>query len=424
MSFLIGPMGKHINGHKDLTEFEDILTVDPDVVSIPLIHGGVVITPLVKEGDTVKVGDVIGLRNDDLYVPIFSSVSGTVKAIEKKQSSILKPVDHVVIENDHKETKGKAKLLSEDASKEEIVDYIKEIGLIGKGGAGFPTYRKYQVDDIDTLIVNAVECEPYITSDARYVADNMELLKQGIKFAVKASKADKVYIALKNYHRELIGKLKALFNDLPYVEVVGVKDVYPMGWERKLVREIEHKDYDKYPIEIGTIVSNASTLINLAKSAKEGYPVNKSLVTVCGNAIEKPRNVLCPIGTSFHDLILACGGYIEDSVVLLEGGPMMGRSVTKDEVSTSFSTNAIYVDKYKEIKTIKCLRCGTCSEYCPNGLQPVNIVTAYKAKDKDRLNKLKVLECVECGLCSYVCPSKVDVTENVRRAKRLVAPGK
>ena len=424
MSFLIGQMNKHIEGHKDLTAHNEILTVDPDVVAISLFQGGVAITPLVKEGDKVKIGDVLGVRNDKFYVPIFSSVSGTVKAIEKKQTTSLKPADHVVIENDHKDEKAEAKLLAEDASKDEIINYMKEIGLLGQGGAGFPTYFKYDTDKCETLIVNAVECEPYITSDARNIEGNLDYLKQGIKFAIKASGSDKTYVALKEYKKETIAKLKETLKDIPNLEVVGVKDVYPAGWERMLVRNILKKEYKTLPIEVGTIVSNISTLIELAKSAKTGYPVYKKIVTVSGDAIEKDANVICPVGTSFHDLVLTCGGYEHEEVVLLVGGPMMGTSLTKDEVTVTSVTGAVTVLKYVEYEAIKCLRCGTCAEHCPAGLQPVNIVTAFKAKDKERLEKLQVRDCVECGLCSYVCPSKIDVTENIRRAKKLVGPAK
>ena len=424
MSFLIGLMNKHIEGHKDLTAHNEILTVDPDTVAISLFVGGVAITPLVKEGDKVKIGDVLGVREDKFYIPVFSSVSGTVKAIEKKQTDSLKPGDHVVIENDHKYEKASAKLLAEDASKEEIINYMKEIGLLGQGGAGFPAYFKYSADKCETLIVNAVECEPYITADARNIEENLDYLKSGIKFAVKASGCKKVYVALKEYKKETIAKLKEVLKDISDLEVVGVKDLYPAGWERALVREILKKEYTTLPIEVGAIVSNVSTLIELARSAKEGYPIYKKIVTVSGDAIEKDANVICPVGTSYHDLVLACGGYEVEEAVLLAGGPMMGTTLTKDEVVVTAVTNAVTVLKYVEYETIKCLRCGTCSEHCPAGLQPVNIVTAFKAKDKDRLEKLQVRDCVECGLCSYVCPSKIEVTENVRRAKKLVGPKK
>lgn len=424
MSFLIGQMYKHIEGYKDLTAHNEILTVDPDTVAISLFVGGVAITPLVKEGDKVKIGDVLGVREDKFYIPVFSSVSGTVKAIEKKQTDSLKPGDHVVIENDHKYEKAAAKLLAEDASKNEIIDYMKQIGLLGQGGAGFPTYFKYSTDKCETLIVNAVECESYITADARNMEENLDYLKQGIKFAIKASGCEKVYVALKEYKKEAIAKLKEVLKDIPDLEVVGVKDVYPSGWERILVREILKKEYETLPIEVGAIVSNVSTLIELAHSAKEGYPIYKKIVTVSGDAIEKDANVICPIGTSYHDLVIACGGYEVDNVVLLAGGPMMGTTLTKDEVVVTSNSNAVTVLKYVEYEAIKCLRCGTCSEHCPAGLQPVNIVTAFKAKDKDRLEKLQVRDCVECGLCSYVCPSKIEVTENVRRAKKLVGPKK
>lgn len=420
MSFFIGPMRKHLDGHKDLTAHNEILELVSDVVSIPLTHGNAVVTPTVKEGDKVKIGDVIGKRDDHFYVPIFSSVSGTVKAIEKKQSANLKPADYVVIENDHKDTKAKEVLLPANASRDQIVDYMKEIGLLGQGGAGFPAYIKYSTDKCETLIVNTVECEPYITSDARTIDENHIYIKEGVELAIKASNCKKAYVCLKAYKKDMIEELKTIFKDNDKVVVKPVPDVYPMGWERTLVYEVLKKRYDKLPIEVGAIVSNVTTLIELARSAKHGSPIYEKIVTVTGNAVASPHNVKCRVGTSFKELIDLCGGYTADKVVLIAGGPMMGTSLTKDEVCTSSISNCVLVNKYEEIEAIKCLRCGTCVEHCPSGLQPVNLVSAYKAKDKERLNKLKVMDCVECGMCSYVCPSKIDVTENIRRAKKLV----
>lgn len=420
MSFLIGPMRQHINGHKDLTHDNEILNVDPDVVAIPLVHGAAVITPLVKEGDEVKIGDLIGKRDDHFYVPIFSSVSGKVKGIEKKMTANLKPADHVVIENNHKDEKASGKTLSADASKEDIVDYMKEIGLLGQGGAGFPAYIKYSTNNCESLIVNAVECEPYITADARVMEENEKYLVQGVKFAIKASDCSKAYIALKAYKTKEIARLKELFKDFENVEVVAVPDVYPMGWERTLVFEILKKRYEKLPIEVSAIVSNVTSLIELARSAETGMPIYEKVVTVSGDAVKEAHNVKCRVGTSFNALINACGGYACEKVQVIAGGPMMGTAVTKDEVSVTSISNAITVLKYKEYESIGCLRCGTCVEHCPSGLQPCNIVAANKANDKDRLAKLKVTDCVECGMCSYVCPSKIEVTELVRRAKKVM----
>lgn len=423
MSFLIGQM-ERLDGHKDLTANKDVLKIDADQVSIALAHRNGVVTCLVKEGDEVKIGDLIAKREDNLYVPIFASVSGTVKGIEKKMTASLKPADHVVIVNNHKDEKAAGKTLADNASKEEIVNYMKEIGLLGEGGAGFPAYIKYSTDKCETLIVNAVECEPFITADAKNTEENIDYLKQGIKFALKASGAKKVYVCLKAYHADLIKELANALKDMEQVEVKAVPDYYPMGWERTLIKVVLGKSYENLPIETGAIVSNVSTLISLAKSAKTGLPVYEKMITVSGNAVKDPHNVLARVGTPIKDLVAACGGYTEEKVSLIVGGPMMGTAVTKEEVAVTNITNAITVLKYEELETVGCLGCGRCVEACPSGLIPCNIVTAAKAKDKDRLLKLHVHDCIECGSCAYICPSKIEVTELIRRAKKTVAPVK
>ena len=420
MSFLIGPMRQHLDGHKDLTAHNEILTLSPDTVAIRLSLGPTALTPLVKEGDKVKIGDKVAERNDHFYVPIYSSVSGTVKGIVKRSGTDLKPTDHIIIENDHLDTKAEGKFLKADASKQEIIDYMKEIGLCGQGGAGFPSYIKFNTDKCETLIVNAVECEPYITADARNMEENMDYLKQGIKFAMVASSAKKGVIAIKEYKKEMIGKLQELVKDIDNFSVLPVPDVYPMGWERTVLFEVTHKRYNKLPIEVGCVVSNVTSIIELAKSAATGLPIYEKYVTVSGDAVKEPHNVKARVGSSFEDLLNTCGGVTEDKVVLLSGGPMMGASVIKTEVVTNTFANAVTCLKYVEPDTIKCLRCGSCIDHCPSGLEPVNIANANKTKDFDALAKLKAVDCVECGMCTYVCPSKIEVTENVRRAKKAM----
>ena len=421
MSFFIGPMRQHLDGHKDLTAHNEIKTYVADTVSIPLVQGAAPISCLVKEGDKVKIGDKIAM-NDRFGVPIFASVSGTVTGIVKKMAANLKPADHVVIENDHKDTKAEPKYLAEDASKEEIINYMKEMGLLGQGGAGFPSFIKFNTDKCESLIINAVECEPYITADARNMEENMEYLRTGVVLGMKASGAKKGYLCIKEYKKEVISKCIELLKDVKDVGVKPVPDVYPMGWERTLVYEVTKKRYEKLPIEVNCVVSNVTSLIEIAKSSKLGTPIYEKFVTVSGNAVKEPHNVKCRVGTSFKELIDVCGGYVEgvDKISLIAGGPMMGSSIVKDEVCTSSISNCVLVNKYEEFEAIKCLRCGACVDHCPSGLQPVNIANAAKANDFDRLAKLKAVDCVECGMCTYVCPSKIEVTENVRRAKRTM----
>ena len=423
MSFLIGPMQKHLNGHKELTAHNEILRVAPqDKVYIPLAMGNAKIDVLVKENDLVKVGTQVAARNDHFYVPIFASVSGKVLGVEKRMGQNLRPTDHLVIESDGKDTKAEdLSTLSNEASGEEVINFMKEKGLVGCGGAGFPTYVKYQTDKCETLIINAVECEPYITADARIIEEHLDDFRRGVLAMFKASKAKTCMVGIKETKKELIPQLVDLFKDQSAIAVTPVKDVYPMGWERTLVYTLIHKRYDKLPIEVGCIVSNATTAIMLGVAMETGMPIVEKCVTVSGDAVKEPHNVLCPVGTPFSTLVETCGGYTKDCVELIAGGPMMGGAVTKDEVVVGLATNAVTVLEYKPVVEVNCLRCGQCVDHCPSGLQPVNINNAFKANDIERLEKLRPADCIECGMCTYVCPSKIEVTEGIRRAKRALA---
>ena len=421
MAFLIGPMKHHIDGHKETTETNEIKKIHSDQVAISLSIGSHVATPTVKVGDYVKIGDLIGKRDDKFYVPIFSSVSGEVVAIEKRMSARLLPAEHVVIKNDHKNEMTYFDKLGNDASKEEIIDYMKKIGLLGQGGAGFPSYIKYSTDKCETLIINAVECEPYITADIRNIEENLEAFKIGVKLMLKASNAKKCFVAIKKFHKKTIAKLEELFKDEDLIEVFKAEDVYPMGWERTLVFEVLKKRYKTLPIEAGAIVSNATSAITLGNTALTGKYQYERIITVSGDNIKNPHNVIARIGATVAELINACGGVNDGPAVLIMGGPMMGTCVTKDIVTITPISNAVCVFKEKHEQEYSCLRCGRCVEHCPSSLMPVSIIDAYKFNDVDALSNLHVMDCVECGMCTYICPSKIEVTESIRRAKKLVA---
>lgn len=419
MPFLIGPMQHFIEGHKDFTESKEFLKVDCDEVAISMTVGSHIATPIVKIGDHVKIGQLIGKKDDRFYVPIFSSVSGEVVAIEKRMSARLAPAEHIIIKNDYKNEKVKFSDISLDSSKEDIVSFMKEIGLLGQGGAGFPSYVKYSTDKCETLIINAVECEPYITSDICNIKNNLEDFRDGVKTLFRISNAKKCYIGIKNIHQDIIDDLKEVFINEKDIEIKVLKDVYPMGWERTLTYSIINKRYDKIPIEVGVIVTNATTAITLARSIKTRTYVYERFVTVAGRHLRDSRNVLCRIGTPIKELFDACGGIDVNPAIIIMGGPMMGTSVTKDEVTITPINNSVLIFDYQEIDSWACLRCGRCVEHCPSSLEPVSISEAYEHTDIDRLGALHVMDCVECGMCTYICPSKISVTENIRRAKKL-----
>lgn len=421
MSLFRGAMRTHMNGHKELTEHAEVITLNPDKVSIPLYFGADMNPEiLVQAGDEVKVGTKIAQFSSRFVVPIYSSVSGKVESVEDQLHQSLKKIKHVVISNDKKYTKELNPTIDYEASsKEDLVDFMMNAGIIGCGGAGFPSYVKYKgAKNIDKLIINAVECEPYITSDYKVMESEFELVLCGIKAMKKMSDAKEVIIAIKKSHPELIKSVTEKLKNEKDIQCVSVPDVYPMGWERTLVYQLTKKRYDKLPSEVGCIVNNATTAYMFAKAMTSGEPIVSRMLTVSGDGVKKPANVIAPIGSCVHDVIDACGGYTSDDMVICFGGPMMGSTITTDAVSVERQNNALTVLKKKDIDEVACLRCGSCSDHCPSGLQPVRIVQANKLKDMARLEKLEVNKCIECGMCTYVCPSKIAVTENVRRAKR------
>ena len=425
MSFLQGPMHQHLDGHKDLTKDKDVLmSIDPDVVWIPLVNGNAPITPLVNVGDEVKVGTKIGERNDHFYLPIYSPVSGTVTAVEKFMTSSMTQADHLRIQNDHKNTTERAfaPFDYEAASQEELLAFVKNAGILGLGGAGFPTYVKFlKPENVKLFAVNAVECEPYLTADYKNMEANLNLLKTGALALFKLSKAEKGCIAIKEDKKAMIAKLKETFAGTP-IEITAVPDLYPMGWERTLVYQLTGKRYDRLPIEAGCILDNASTCIALGNAIDNGMPITHKYVTVSGNALKDPKNVCVPVGTKAHEIIEAVGGYKDgvEKVVLVAGGPMMGKAIPNDAFVIAAPNNGLTVMIDEPVDTVPCLRCGKCTEHCPSGLEPVLIGAAAKTFNTDALTKLSVMDCIECGLCTYICPSKIDVTENVRRGKRLI----
>lgn len=421
MSFLLGQMRLHLNGHKDLTDHLAILNVKaPDLIKIPLVYGNKEYDALVKSGDRVLKGMKIALRNDHFYVPVYAPISGVVKGIEEVTSQ----GKCIIIENDHLEETIKAfnRIDYENATHEELVNFMKEAGIVGCGGAGFPTYIKYaKPQGIERLVINAVECEPYITADYKMISTQMDLFVIGVKTMLKMSTAKEALIGIKKTKKALIAQLIEAFKDEKNIKICKVPDVYPMGWERTLVYELIRKRYQKLPSEVGCIVSNATTAIAFADALVNQQPILQKTITISGDGVCHPQNVNCVIGTTFKDLIDACGGYAHEQITLVAGGPMMGSAQLSDENVVVTSSNAITVLKKEEKKELACLRCGRCSDYCPAGLQPVRINNAAAVNKIDAIASLRANECIECGLCTYVCPSKIEVTQGVREAKKLLA---
>lgn len=423
MSLFLGPMCQHIPGHKSLTDHGQVLELQPDKeVYIPLVAGANTNFEIfVEEGQHVDIGTKLAQTKTGFFVPIYSSVSGTYKGTVKRMHSSMRPQLHMVIECDGKNTKVQAlpPIDWQKADAAKLVEFVKQAGLIGLGGAGFPTYVKYgNTQGITTVLINAVECEPYITSDYMQVMQDPADLILGARIMGKMADTQDVRICIKKSHPDLINAVTSAAQGTN-VTVVPVPDVYPMGWERVLVREVIKKEYDKLPAEAGCIVNNAGTAIELARMVTKGEALEKKLVTVSGEAVKDPVNVLVPVGMPVKE-ILQKTGLKGDEVLLMAGGPMMGKTIPNDLFVIDRAMNALTVLPNKVYSPVACLRCGSCVDHCPAGLQPVRIAMAFKSGNVEEMEKRGALSCIECGLCTYVCPSRIDVTENVRKAKRTI----
>jgi electron transport complex protein RnfC len=416
---------KHIDGQKHLTASNEIINItNKDVIGkiyIPIVGpNGADMEVLVNDGDQVKVGTKLAIRKD-FGIPEYSPVSGKVIGKENRyHCSIGRPVQHLVIENDFKDekTKNPSMIVPLEASRQEIVDAIKEAGIVGLGGAGFPTYVKYNgVEGIETILINGIECEPYLTTDYRIMKDKCELMLLGIQYLIKAANAQTAVIAIKKGKKELKEKIEEVLAKYPNVSLREVSDVYPMGWERTLIHEVFKKDYDRLPAEIGVIVNNAQTAISVADALINGNPITHRCITVSGDAIARPANVIVPVGTVAGLIIKELGGYTKEDVNVLAGGPMTSKGLMNDTFAITYCTGGITVMERRYYKTEPCLRCGSCIKHCPASIQPVNIMNAVKAKDNKRLEELETNRCIECGLCSFVCPSKIEVTDFVKKGK-------
>lgn len=430
MTILSGVGKLHLNGKKDLTNKSELLVLDEvEKIYVPLIIGPSTSFDVhVEEGQQVSVGTHLATRTD-MYVPVYSPVSGVYRGLEKRMHASGRPQNHLVIENDGLNTKQDPFTFDnvDEMDSASIVEAIKTMGILGLGGSGFPTYIKYQGSNkIDTILINAVECEPYITSDYKMIKTDADALFDGALLLAKAAGASTVLIATKKGKPEFNQMLSEKSLSYPGTKVVFVTDAYPLGWERTLIREVLKKEYDRLPGEIGVIVNNATTAMAVSLGLRQHQPLTHRIVTMSGEGLARPTNVLVPVGTPVDYIVEKMGGYasnVEEGIVI-HGGPMMGKPVMNDTFVITAYTNAITVLPKEQLEELPCLKCGLCTEHCPAKIQPVQIMNAEKMADVDRMVKLAAAKCIECGLCSYVCPSKIEVTDWVAKAKRRLALAK
>ena len=418
--------GVHVAHHKNTASLKAVAIPTPKEVVIPMnMHIGAPAKPIVKVGDIVLVGQKIAEAGGYISSPVHAPISGKIKKIEDMLASNGSYVPSIVIESD-----GKMEV-SEDVKPIELTDTasfvnaIRESGLVGLGGAGFPTFVKLDVKDlskIEEVVINCAECEPYITADTRTMIDNIDLVGEGVKLLEKYLGVKKVIFGIEDNKPEAIKCLKQLASDNSIVQVGVVKAVYPQGGEKVLIYHTTGKivPEGKLPLDVGVVIMNVTTLAMIAKYIQTGMPLVEKVLTVDGGCVKNPQNVIAPIGTPLKEVFDFCGGFSQVPYKVLYGGPMMGIAVPSLDVPVTKTTNAILAFNKKEAtlpEPTACIKCGRCINHCPLKLDPVGYARARELNDMESLEKLKVNLCMECGVCSYVCPAKRPLVQNNRLAK-------
>ena len=402
---------------------------EPDVVVIPMSqHIGAPCKPLVKKGDPVTVGQKIG-DNQGLCVPVHASVSGKVKAVEMRPHTNGSTVLSVVIENDHLDTlcetiQPRTQEEVDALTPEQLVDIIHEAGIVGMGGATFPTHVKLSggIGKVDTAIVNAGECEPYITADDRLCREHPEQVVRGLQIIMKIFGLKEGHIGIEDNKPEAIAALKAAATEGILVDVLPAK--YPQGAEKQLIYAITGREVPSggLPAAVGCAVFNAATVRAICEAVYDGMPLIQRIVTVSGDILMEPKNLLVPIGTAFNDLIEACGRN-ENPYKVLSGGPMMGVAQYDLNVPTIKGVNAVTVlgrNNHHFVEDPHCLRCGKCIDACPMKLMPVLMYKAWQNGDVEEMKKNNIMDCIECGSCAYTCPASVPLVLGFRVAKQVI----
>lgn len=394
-------------------------------------HIGAPSVPCVKKGDTVLAGQKIADAGGFVSVPLHASVSGTVKGIEKRLNATGSMVDCIVIENDqqYQETEFQEARL-EDLTKEEILNRIKEGGVVGMGGAGFPTHVKLAPKDpskIEYVLVNGAECEPYITSDYRRMIEEPEKVVKGLQVILTLFDSAKGYICIEDNKPDCIAKMKELVKDIDRIEVKEMMTKYPQGGERTLIYAATGREINStmLPADVGCVVDNVETVISVYKAVILGRPVNSRVVTVTGDGIKEPKNLLVLAGTDMSELVDAAGGLKGKIAKAISGGPMMGFALYDLHVPCTKTTSAFLflehdaVSEAQEIQTA-CINCGRCVSVCPGHVLPARLAKLAERGDMAGFEALDGMECCECGCCSYICPAKRPLTQSIKSMRKMV----
>ena len=394
-------------------------------------HIGAPSVPCVKKGDTVLAGQKIADAGGFVSVPLHASVSGTVKGIEKHLNATGSMVDCIVIENDqqYQEVEYQETRL-EDLTKEEILNRIKEGGVVGMGGAGFPTHVKLAPKDpskIEYILVNGAECEPYITSDYRRMIEEPEKVVKGLQVILTLFDSAKGYICIEDNKPDCIAKMKELVKDIDRIEVKEVMTKYPQGGERTLIYAATGREINSsmLPADVGCVVDNVETVISVYKAVILGRPVNSRVVTMSGDGIKEPKNLLVLSGTDMSELVDAAGGLKAKIAKAISGGPMMGFALYDLHVPCTKTTSAFLflehdaVSEAQKIQTA-CINCGRCVSVCPGHVLPARLAKLAERGDMAGFEAMDGMECCECGCCSYICPAKRPLTQSIKSMRKMV----
>ena len=423
--------GIHPKYNKEMsTTVTEFRTITPKQVVIPLLqHIGAPCEPLVAVGDKVLRGQKIG-DAEGLCVPVHASVSGTVVAIEPRAHVKGMEVMSIVIENDFQDTPVSVTACTEPAEQldaDDILHRIRESGIVGMGGSAFPGNIKAlsAMGNVDTLIANACECEPYITADDSLLRTTPRQVLEGMLLLKRVLAPDRMVLAVEDNKKEAIVKLQELLPEYPDVELAVLPTRYPQGAEKQLIQAVTGREVPpaQLPVSVGCAVFNVSTYAAIYRAVRLGYPMTQRIVTVSGEAIAKPQNFIVRIGTPFYDLIEAAGGLHDRTERVISGGPMMGIAQSDLQVPVVKATNSILCllkDVNGAAENPVCLRCGKCVNVCPMRLQPLYMYRFTNAARTDELDRLHVLDCIECGSCAFTCPGKLPLVETFRKGKKLL----
>lgn len=435
-TFRIG--GIHPEENKITAEIATRVAALPKQAVFPLSqHIGAPTKPVVKKGDKVKVGTLIAEAGGFVSAPIYSSVSGTVFKIDTAIDATGYRVPAIIINvegDEWEESIDRSETLETLASHpeltpEEIVERIKMAGVTGMGGAGFPTFIKLcppPTAKAECVIINAVECEPYITSDYRLMMEHADEILVGLELLMKAAKVDKGYIGIETNKPQAIELLAQKTANDPRIEVVPLKQRYPQGGEKQLVDAVIRRQVPAppaIPVNVGAIVQNVGTAFAVYQAVMKRKPLFERYTTVTGKRLASPGNFLVRMGTPMKDLIDACGGMPEGDNKLLAGGPMMGKALTTTDVPVCKGTNSVTIisdDEAVRKPVQPCIRCAKCVSVCPMGLEPFLLATASAMHKWEKVEAEGIVSCIECGSCQFTCPSHRPILDNVRLGKSTV----